>query len=110
MVVIRPGELVPLDVVVTSGRSHVDASRLTGEPMPVSVQAGTDLPSGSINHEGALTARVVAPSSESQYGRIVELVRHAQATKAPLQRLADRYAVWFTPLTLAVCLITYALT
>lgn len=107
---IRPGELVPVDVVVESGRSHVDTSRLTGEPVPVSAEAGTSLPSGSLNHEGALTARVVATVGESQYGRIVELVRHAQATKAPLQRLADRYAVWFTPLTLAVCFVAYALT
>lgn len=110
MLVIRPGELVPVDIVVASGRSHVDTSRLTGEPMPVSAAAGTALPSGSVNHEGALTARVIAPVGESQYGRIVELVRHAQATKAPLQRLADKYAVWFTPLTLAVCLVAYAFT
>ncbi len=110
VVLIRPGELVPLDVVVVSGRSHVDASRLTGEPAPVSAVSGTSLASGSVNHEGALTARVTAPVGESQYGRIVELVRHAQATKAPLQRLADRYAIWFTPLTLAVCLAAYVAT
>ncbi|MEX2179437.1 MAG: HAD-IC family P-type ATPase, partial [Gemmatimonadaceae bacterium] len=110
MLVIRPGELIPVDVVVASGQSHVDTSRLTGEPMPVSAAAGTVLPSGSVNQEGALTARVTAPVGESQYGRIVELVRHAQATKAPLQRLADRYAIWFTPLTLVVCLVAYAFT
>lgn len=108
--VIRPGELVPVDVVVLSGRSHVDTSRLTGEPLPVGATAGMSLPGGSVNHEGALTARVTAPVDESQYGRIVELVRHAQATKAPLQRLADRYAVWFTPLTLLVCFVAYAFT
>lgn len=109
LVVIRPGELVPCDVEVISGRSHVDTSRLTGEPVPVTAEAGTALPGGSVNHDGALTARALAPAAESQYGRIVELVRHAQATKAPLQRLADRYAVWFTPLTLLVCAIAYAI-
>lgn len=108
VVVIRPGEIVPCDVEVTSGRSHVDTSRLTGEPVPVTAEPGTNLPGGSVNHDGALTARALAPAAESQYGRIVELVRHAQATKAPLQRLADRYAIWFTPLTLVVCAVAYA--
>ena len=110
VVLIRPGELVPCDVVVVHGRSHVDASRLTGEPLPVSAIPGTRLMSGSVNQEGAITARVTAAAAESQYGRIVELVRHAQATKAPLQRLADRYAIWFTPLTLVVCAVAYVMT
>lgn len=109
MVVIRPGELVPCDVMVASGQSHVDTSRLTGEPVPVTAAAGTSLPGGSVNHDGALTARVLAPAAESRYGRIVELVRHAQETKAPLQRLADRYAIWFTPLTLLVCAVSYGI-
>jgi heavy metal translocating P-type ATPase len=106
---LRPGELLACDAVVTEGRSHVDASRLTGEPVPVSAQPGIHLSSGSLNLEGPLTVRVTAPASESQYARIVELVRTAQASKAPLQRLADRYAVWFTPVTLVVCAAAYLL-
>ena len=100
---VRPGELLPCDAVVLDGRSHVDVSALTGEPTPLSAAAGTHLMSGSHNLEGPLTVRALAVASQSQYARIVELVRTAQASKAPLQRLADRYAVWFTPLTLAVC-------
>jgi heavy metal translocating P-type ATPase len=65
--------------------------------------------SGSLNLDGPLTLRVTAPAGESQYAKIVELVRTAQESKSPLQRLADRYAVWFTPLTLAVCAATYLL-
>jgi heavy metal translocating P-type ATPase len=66
--------------------------------------------SGSVNGDGALTMRATALAAESQYARIVELVRHAQASKSPLQRLADRYAVWFTPLTLLVCAAAYVAT
>lgn len=100
---VRPGELLPCDAVVLDGRSHVDVAALTGEPTPVSAVTGTHLMSGSHNLESPLTVRALAVASQSQYARIVELVRTAQASKAPLQRLADRYAVWFTPLTLAVC-------
>lgn len=110
LLLIRPGDLFPCDGVVTSGRSHVDVSKITGEPIPVSAVAGVRLMSGSINLEGPLELRALAPAGESQYARIVELVRSAQASKAPLQRLADRYGVWFTPLTLVVCAVVYILT
>lgn len=106
---LRPGELLACDAMVVEGRSHVDASRLTGEPVPVSAHPGVSLSSGSLNLEGPLTVRATAPASESQYARIVELVRTAQASKAPLQRLADRYAIWFTPITLGVCAAAYLL-
>ena len=106
---VRPGELVACDGIVLEGRSHVDASRLTGEPVPVTATAGTMLLSGSVNIESPLTVRATARASESQYARIVELVRTAQASKSPLQRMADRYAVWFTPLTLGVAAGAYAL-
>jgi heavy metal translocating P-type ATPase len=104
---VRPGELVPCNAVVLEGRSHVDASRLTGEPVPISAQAGTPLLSGSVNGEGALTVRATAVAAESEYAKIVGLVREAQASKAPLQRAADRYAVWFTPVTLLACTVAY---
>jgi heavy metal translocating P-type ATPase len=107
--VLRPGELLACDAVVLDGRSHVDASRITGEPVPVSAHPGVRLLSGSLNVESPLTVRAMAPASESQYARIVDLVRTAQGSKSPLQRLADRYAVWFTPLTLAVSAGAYLL-
>jgi heavy metal translocating P-type ATPase len=107
VLLIRPGELVPCDAVVLDGHSAVDVSRLTGEPIPLDASAGTPLPSGSGNGEGPLTVRATAVASESQYARIVQLVRTAQASKAPLQRLADRYAIWFTPATLFVCAIAW---
>jgi len=105
--IVRPGELVPCDGVVVSGRSHLDTAALTGEPMPRLAEVGTAVMSGMSNLEGPLVIRVTAVAAESQYARIVQLVRHAQQSKAPMQRLADRYAVWFTPLTLAVCAVAW---
>ena len=107
---VRPGEMVPCDGLVLGGSSHVDTARITGEPMPVSAVSGTRLLSGSLNLDGPLTIRATAPANESQYARIVELVRTAQGSKSPFQRLADRYAVWFTPFTLFVCVGAYVLT
>lgn len=100
---VRPGDLIPCDGVVTEGESELDTSSLTGEAAPVSAHSGMNVLSGMLNGFGALRMRATALAAESQYARIVELVRTAQASKAPLQRLADRYAIWFTPVTLVVC-------
>jgi heavy metal translocating P-type ATPase len=107
VLLVRPGEMVPCDGVVRAGRSHVDTSRITGEPLPVSAGPGTPLQSGVLNLDGPLDLESTAVAAASLYARIVELVRTAQASKAPLQRMADRYAVWFTPATLAVCGIAW---
>jgi heavy metal translocating P-type ATPase len=104
---VRPGEMLPCDGVVVGGRSLVDAASLTGEPMPINAEHGTRLLSGMLNRDGALVMRATAIARESQYARIVELVRSAEAAKAPLQRLADRYAAWFTPVTLIVCVASW---
>lgn len=107
LLLVRPGELVPCDGVVRDGASLVDASRLTGEATPVAAAAGVELMSGSVNGDGVLTLQATARAGESQYAKIVELVRSAQMSKAPIARLADRYAVWFTPATVAVAVAAY---
>lgn len=109
-VIIRPGDLVPADGEVTEGHSELDTSALTGEPAPVTAEPETRVMSGSLNGSGVLRVRVTALAAESQYARIVDLVRAAQASKAPVQRLADRYAIWFTPATIIVCALTFAAT
>jgi heavy metal translocating P-type ATPase len=107
---VRPGELVPCDGIIIGGESELDTSSLTGEPVPVVARPGGAVMSGTSNGFGPLRIRATALAAESQYARIVELVRTAQASKAPLQRLADKYAIWFTPITLALCALAVALT
>ena len=110
ILVIKPGDLVPVDAEVTEGTSTVDQSALTGEPLPLRAVVGTALMSGSVNLEGALQVRALRPSEHSQYQQIVRLVERARQEKPPIQRLADRFAVWFTPLTLAMCGVAYVVT
>lgn len=110
VLLIRPGEIVPCDGIVVLGTSELDTSSLTGEANPVRTISGLEVASGTRNGLGSFQLRVLRPAAQSQYARIVELVRAAQADKAPLQRLADRYAVWFTPFTLLLCAATYVVT
>ena len=99
---VRPGELVPVDGVISGGTSSVDESALTGEPLPIPKQPGDDVRSGTINVDGALEMRATRRSEESEYAQIVRLMEAAQHDRPQVQRIADRVAVWFTPLTLAV--------
>ena len=107
---VRPGDLVPVDGVVSSGRASIDESALTGEPLPRSKETGDPLLSGSINVGTAFEMSAVRISGESQYSKIVELVKRAQSERPPIQRLADRYAVWFTPLTALIAITSLLLT
>lgn len=106
-ILVRPGEMVPCDGTVESGSAQVDVARLTGEPLPHRAEPGEELSSGTIVLDGPLVLRVTAVAGASLYARIVELVRTAQASKAPLQRVADRFAIWFTPLTVLVAIAAY---
>ena len=107
---VRPGDLVPVDGEVTDGTASVDQSALTGEPLPIRAVQGTRLLSGSVSLDGVLRMRALRKSEGSQYQQIVRLVEQARGEKPPIQRLADRFAVWFTPLTLVMCGVAWALT
>jgi heavy metal translocating P-type ATPase len=110
LLLVRPGDLIPVDGEVTDGTSAVDQSALTGEPLPVRAVQGTTLMSGSVNLDGALRLRALRPAEQSQYQQIVRLVERARREKPPIQRLADRFAVWFTPVTLLMCAIAWLMT
>ena len=98
ILLVRPGEVVPLDGVLLSDTGSYDESSLTGESLPVERVAGEGLMSGSLNGEAAVRMQVTARMEDSQYSRIVALVKEAADSKAPMVRLADRYAVPFTAL------------
>jgi heavy metal translocating P-type ATPase len=108
--VVKPGEIIPVDAVVVSGVSALDESALTGEPVPVAAFEGREVMSGSVAIDGALEIVALRPSSQSEYEQIVKLVAEAQQNKAPIGRLADRYALFFTPLTLVMCAIAWVIT
>ncbi|NKX93290.1 cadmium-translocating P-type ATPase [Sanguibacter hominis ATCC BAA-789] len=101
-VVVRPGEVVPVDGTLESAAGELDESSLTGESLPVERVAGDVVLSGGVNGSVPLTLRVLRPARESQYQQIVALVAEASASRAPMVRLADRYAIPFTALSLAI--------
>jgi Cu+-exporting ATPase len=105
-VVVRPGERIPVDAVVIDGSSHVDESMLTGESVPVPKGPGDKLTGGAINFEGLLVARTVAVGAETVLARIIRMVEHAQAAKAPIQRLVDQVSAVFVPVVLGIALVT----
>ncbi len=102
LLLVKPGEVVPVDGVLVSGSCVLDESALTGESRPVVRERGDQLRSGAVNAGAAFDLRAGASAAESTYAGIVRLVREAQAEKAPFVRLADRYALWFIPTTLAI--------
>jgi Cu+-exporting ATPase len=106
VILIRPGDAIPLDAVVISGQSDVNQAWLTGEPLPVEKRAGDVLHAGSINGQGSLEARVTAAAGMTWLARTIELVRAAQESKADVQRLTDRVVEWFVPAVLVIALVT----
>ena len=106
---VRPGEKVPVDGVVVEGLSAVDMSMLTGEPIPVEVTPGTEVVGGTLNRTGTFVMRATRVGEETALARIVEAVRRAQGSKAPIQHLADRIAEAFVPFVLVVAAATFVI-
>jgi Cu+-exporting ATPase len=105
-VVVLPGRRVPVDGLVSEGRSQLDESMLTGEPLPVVKEVGAKLTAGSINGEGRLRMQVTAVGAQTVLSRIIALVEDAQAAKAPIQRLVDRVSAVFVPTVIAIAALT----
>jgi P-type Cu+ transporter len=106
MLVVKPGERVPLDGTLCEGQTQVDESMLTGEPLPVAKTVDSKLTGGSINGEGRVRMQVTAVGHETVLSRIIRLVEDAQAAKAPIQRLVDQVAEVFVPAVLVIAVLT----
>ncbi len=110
LLIVRTGDLIPVDGTIVEGEAEIDESALTGEPLARNRTLGDRVLSGSVDVNGPITMRADKLSSDSQYAKIVMMVKKAQEEKAPIQRLADRYAIFFTPLTLVIAFIGYLMT
>ncbi len=106
LLLVRPGERVPVDGSVVRGRSSVDESMLTGEPLPVTKAQGDALAGGTLNTTGALTMRAERVGADTVLARIIRLVQEAQGSKAPIANLADRISLYFVPMVMAIAVIS----
>ncbi|MBV7389302.1 heavy metal translocating P-type ATPase [Enterococcus alishanensis] len=104
-IVVKPGEKVPLDGVITEGRSFVDTSALTGESVPRSIEAGEEILSGFINQEGQLTIKVTTVFGESTVSKILDLVENAASKKAPAEKFITSFARYYTPIVVGLAIL-----
>jgi len=106
LVVVRPGERIPVDGIVSEGRSDVDESLITGEALPIAKARGDRVTGGSINADGALVVETKAVGTETTLASIIRMVESAQAAKAPIQRIVDRVSAVFVPVVLGIAVLT----
>jgi Cu+-exporting ATPase len=109
VVMVKPGERIPLDGIVTRGRSSVDESMITGESMPVSKSEGDEVIGSTMNKAGSFEFRVTRVGNDTALAQIIRLVQDAQGSKAPIQRLADVIAGYFVPVVISLALLTFIL-
>ena len=107
IVVVRPGERIPVDGTIIDGASEVDESMLTGEPFPVAKTVGGKVVGGTLNTTGAFRYRATSVGADSVLARIVKLMRDAQSSRAPIQRLADRVSAVFVPVVVSIAIVTF---
>jgi Cu+-exporting ATPase len=104
---VRPGERVPVDGIVVDGRTSVDESMVTGEPIPVEKEQGAAVTAGTINGTGSILMRAERVGADTLHARIVRMVSEAQRSRAPIQRLADRVAAWFVPAVVVTAIAAF---
>lgn len=107
LVEVRPGERIPVDGAVSEGRSFVDESMITGEPVPVEKAAGSTVVGGTVNQKGSLTVRATAVGGQTMLAQIVRLVEQAQGAKLPIQAVVDKVTLWFVPAVMLAATLTF---
>lgn len=107
LILVKPGEKIPVDGIITSGHSSIDEALLSGEAAPVKKQTGDTLSAGTVNIENTLTIKVTAILRNTSLGKIISLVEEAQASKAPIQCIADKIVPWFVAITLLLASLTF---
>ncbi|AYM61983.1 copper-translocating P-type ATPase [Agrobacterium fabrum] len=108
VIVVRPGEKVPVDGLVLNGSSYVDESMITGEPVPVTKTEGSEVVGGTVNRNGSFTFRATKVGSDTLIAQIIRMVEEAQADKLPIQALVDKVTNWFVPAVMLAALVTFA--
>jgi len=107
IVEVRPGQRVPVDGEVIEGRSFVDESMITGEPIPVEKASGSSVVGGTVNQQGALTLRATAVGADTMLAQIIRMVEQAQGAKLPIQAVVDKVTLWFVPAVMLAALVTF---
>jgi hypothetical protein len=105
--IVRPGEKVPVDGIISEGRSAFDESMLTGESMPVSKGPGDEIIGATINKEGLIRFEASKVGKNTTLAQIVRMVQEAQGSKAPIQKLTDRISAYFVPVVIGIALLTF---
>lgn len=109
LVMVKPGENIPVDGILEKGRSFVDESMISGEPLPAEKKAGDKVTGGTLNHSGSFVMRATATGADTVLSRIIKMVQDAQGSKAPAQKLADKISSIFVPVVVSIALLSFAL-
>ncbi|MBD9382619.1 cadmium-translocating P-type ATPase [Achromobacter sp. ACM04] len=107
LIEVRPGERIPVDGEVVEGNSFIDESMISGEPVPVEKQPGSEVVGGTVNQNGALTFRATKVGGDTLLAQIIRMVEQAQGSKLPIQALVDRITMWFVPAVMAAAVVTF---
>ncbi len=107
IIIVRPGEKIPADGIIIEGRSTIDESMITGESLPIDKKVGDEVFGATVNKEGVFKFKATKVGEETTLAQIIKLVEEAQASKAPIQRIADKVVAWFVPIVMVTALVTF---